>query len=336
MRLRLFSDLEHVQRKQALDSIRRLNRSKAKSITIANDPRLLDVLEKTFGYKTDVAIFEVDDQLVGYFMFAMVGRRLVSMPHFSYAGFLAEPIHLLAVQTSLRGFLSAMGAPYLFRGDLIDAPFHYDGKCSYLLTLPNAPDALLKSFKSKLRSQIKKAKNNGIVIQTGGLELCESFFDIYSHNMHRLGSPCLPRELFSNLLDSGSAGDRKVYLAKLDDGTTVGAAFVVEYEGFCEVCWASTLQEFNNLSPNMLIYWAMLEDAVTRGCRVFSFGRSSRGASTEKFKLQWDPETIELKWSSSAKMGNESRNTRAITSFWKLLPYKLTLPLGARITHYVC
>lgn len=331
----MISELGPDERQQCLQAIERLNQELASAVTIANDPRLLEVVSKTFGYKADIAIFEVDARLVGYFMFAIVGRRLVSLPHFSYAGFLAESAHQADVQNCLLGDLAARGAPFLFRGGLVGSPFHYDGKCTYLMDLPSDPDALLKSFKSKLRSQIKKAGTHGTVIQRGGLELCESFFDVYSHNMHRLGSPCLPRELFRNLLESSAGGDRRVYLARLSN-VTIGAALVVEYQGFCEVCWSSTLQEFNKLSPNMLVYWAMLEDAVARGCRVFSFGRSSRGASTEKFKLQWDPETVVLNWASSAPMGGVGRATHALTSLWKLMPYRLTLPLSARITRYIC
>lgn len=335
MKLYALSELSASDGQERLRTIHDLNRGDPSSMTIANDPGLLEVLRSSFGYQTDIIFCETDGRIVAYFMHAQVGRRMVSLPHFSYAGFWTAPSHEAAVHEHLSRYLASRAMPYLIRCDIRGASFHYDEKSTYFIRLPGDAQELMGRFKSKLRSQIRRAGSHGIRIESGGVELCDEFFDVYSHNMKRLGSPCLPRDFFGKLLASSTGGARRVYVARLGDAT-VGAAFVVEYMGFCEVCWASTRHEFNKLSPNMLIYWTLLEDAVARGCRVFSFGRSSRGASTEKFKLQWEPDTVGLTWSSSSPMGGDGRAAHVLTSLWKFVPYRITLPLGALITRYVC
>ncbi len=65
-----------------------------------------------------------------------------------------------------------------------------DGKKVQMrLALPKSSDTLLKSFKSKLRSQIKKADKNGLTSKEGNsLQLISDFYAVYSKNMRDLGS----------------------------------------------------------------------------------------------------------------------------------------------------
>ncbi len=109
-------------------------------------------------------------------------------------------------------------------------------KVRMILALPESSEALMKSFKSKLRSQIKKAEKNGIsYTQSNNQSAIDAFYSIMQANMRLLGSPVhskkwfewhsSPRnvsfedalEEFTNLFDTvikGQTGNKKVILPK--------------------------------------------------------------------------------------------------------------------------
>ena len=58
------------------------------------------------------------------------------------------------------------------------------GKVRMLLKLPPSADELFSSFKSKLRSQVRKAEKNGVAFRWGGLEDLEAMYAVFSRNMH--------------------------------------------------------------------------------------------------------------------------------------------------------
>jgi hypothetical protein len=109
-----------------------------------------------------------------------------------------------------------------------------------------------------------------------------------------------------------------------------------------EVPWASSLREFNQHAPNMLLYWTMLRFAVDRGFRVFDFGRSTRNEGTFRFKCQWGAEPSDLVWEYWTAPGapvpdvspKNPRFNRAIT-VWQRLPVRLTTALGPHIVRNI-
>ena len=74
-------------------------------------------------------------------------------------------------------------------------------KVRMLLDLPESSEILMKSFKSKLRSQIKKPIKAGLYSQIGGSELFEKFYDVFSENMRDLGSPVHSKAFIRNVLE---------------------------------------------------------------------------------------------------------------------------------------
>ena len=56
-------------------------------------------------------------------------------------------------------------------------------KVRMLLALPESAEALMKSFKSKLRSQVKKPIKEGLKAKIGSLELLDDFYKVFSINM---------------------------------------------------------------------------------------------------------------------------------------------------------
>jgi hypothetical protein len=316
------------------NNIEKINRIKIEDVTVANDPRLLFTLQKCFSYVPKGMIFKVKGQIIGYLLYCSVGKRIVSIPHFSYASLIMLEGYEATITSRIIEKILESRSSYLIRRHLNGADHHFRGKSSHILILPNTPEIMFDGFKSKLRSQIKRGEANGVIIKCGGEELCSDFFDIYSNNMRYLGSPCLPIAFFKELLVAGKSGDRRIYVASIG-GNVIGGAFVLEYLGFVEVCWASTLRDYNHLSPNMVLYWHIIKDCIQRGSQRFSFGRSTAGSGPDRFKSQWGTDRVVLDWSSDAPVNSPSEIAKFGSKIWRFLPLPVSILIGSRIARYI-
>lgn len=213
-------------------------------------------------------------------------------------------------------------------------------KVRMLLALPESSEMLMKSFKSKLRSQIKNPLKEGLTSKTGGVELLEDFYKVFATNMRDLGSPVHSAKLMHYVL-SEFPGQSKVIVVYRDK-TPLASSLVM---GFNEILcnpWASSLRKYALLGPNMLLYLRMLEYACDHGYRIFDFGRSSPGEGTYRFKKQWGAIPTALHWHyitldgkplepESSKKGRFGKASR----YWKMLPLPVTRIIGPSIRKYI-
>ena len=235
--------------------------------------------------------------------------RLISLPYTDGAGLIADDpeigAELLAAALHLAVELGAVhvelrqgGSDNLQeRARETDAFWQHTThtfKAGLRRPLPESSDELWSLLPAKVRNQVRKARKCGCTAVVGGLERALDFHTVFSENMRDLGSPVHSPALFEMLLNEPSLGARVVmiYLAE----KPVAAAMVFTHNATLCNPWASSLLHYRPSCPNMLLYWAMLELAVSSGCRWFDFGRSSPGASTCRFKLQWGATMQPLAW----------------------------------------
>ncbi len=203
------------------------------------------------------------------------------------------------------------------------------------LALPDSPEALMKSFKSKLRSQIKKAGQYDLEVEFGGAEKLDSFYRIFARNMRDLGTPVFPKSLFACILrDFGS--DAEICVVS-KEGQPVASAILVHLKTMTEVPSASCLREFNRTNANMLMYRHLLERAIERGSKTFDFGRSSEGSGTYKFKAQWGAQPHPAVWQYYVRKGSpeemrpDDAGKQRLVKIWQRLPVWLTKLVGPPI-----
>lgn len=206
-------------------------------------------------------------------------------------------------------------------------------KLTVRLPLPSSVDLLWRdTIRAKLRSQIRRPTKEGMTFRSGASEL-GSFYKVFSRNMRDLGTPVLPRSFFEAASSAFGSGMvfATVYAAS---GLPVAAACCLLWRDELEVTWASSLREFNYQSPNMLLYFRLMEDAVERGVRVFNFGRCSPGGSTHRFKQQWGGADVPLpwpSWSRESRVGVPSPDRplyRLAVEAWRHLPLAVANRIG--------
>ena len=213
-------------------------------------------------------------------------------------------------------------------------------KVRMLLDLPESSEILMESFKAKLRSQIKKPIKEGLESKIGGLELLEDFFKVFAINMRDLGSPVHSKKLMQNVFEEFPDKCKIIVVYKNDQ--PIACSLVIGFKETLENPWASSLRKYSRLSPNMLLYWTMLEYACDNGYAYFDFGRSSPDEGTYKFKEQWGAKPSPLYWHSIHLKGKpeniedpeKSKFSKAI-QYWQKLPVPVTKILGPMIRKHI-
>lgn len=213
-------------------------------------------------------------------------------------------------------------------------------KVRMLLELPGSSEELLQSFKSKLRSQIRKAEKNGLTFQFANSDLIDEFYLVFRQNMKDLGSPVHSKKWFEQIIKHFGDAAKIGMVYKKD--IAIGAGIILRVGNKISIPWASTLREHNHLNPNMLLYWNFLKFAADNGCHTFDFGRSTPGEGTYRFKAQWGAQPKPLTWHKIYLQGqplngiSDSVNKRALVErAWQKLPLGLANLLGPIIRKYI-
>lgn len=228
----------------------------------------------------------------------LFGHFCCSLPFVNYGGVLADgPEVAPALMAEAARLARARGASHVelrhVARQLPDAPVRQH-KVTMLLALSESVDAQWTALDNKVRNQIRKAEKSGLTAQSGGVELLDAFYKVFSVNMRDLGTPVYPPRFFAAVLRA--CGSRAALHVVNHEGQPVAASLTVEHRDRVEVPWASALREARQLNPNMLLYWHMLKEVIGRDGRVFDFGRSTPGEGTFHFKKQWKAEPVPLHW----------------------------------------
>jgi FemAB-related protein (PEP-CTERM system-associated) len=191
-------------------------------------------------------------------------------------------------------------------------------------------------FDRKLRNQIRKAEKSNLTVERGGAERLDDFYAVFARNMRDLGTPVYTRRLFDEVLRTFP--DRARLLIVRTEGTPIAAGLTFRTGSTVEVPWASSLREFNNVCPNHLLYWTVIQAAFAEGCATVDFGRSTPGEGTYHFKRQWGAEATALHWeypylSDGAVPDHGPTNPKfsAAIEAWKRCPLWLANAVGPHI-----
>ena len=173
-----------------------------------------------------------------------------------------------------------------------------------ILPLPETSAELLAGFKTKLRSQIKKAEKNGLTYEIGNnLSLVSDFYAVFTTNMRDLGSPTHSKRWFESIREF-YAEKFVISVIKYND-IPIGAGIILLTEHGAAIPWASTLRKYNKLAPNMMLYWSLIQRATDSGCKYFDFGRSPIGEGPFKFQQQWGAKHVKINRKTYPETSNQ-------------------------------
>ena len=159
--------------------------------------------------------------------------------------------------------------------------------------------------------------------------------------MRDLGSPVHSKKLMQAVLEEFPEKSKIVMVYK--DDIPLACSLIVGFKGTLANPWASALREYSRFSPNMLLYWSMLEYASDNGYTLFDFGRSSPDEGTYKFKEQWGAKPTTLHWHYISLGGGKVNDNKTTAKskygnairYWQKLPVPVTKIIGPRIRKYI-
>jgi hypothetical protein len=299
-------------------------------ITIAHNPSLGPILEKTFGYESQNMVVKNKSKLVGVLPMVKVGKKLVSMPHFSYGGPVID-----SKETIELDFETIFKRKKFEIRSLKNWTEHfYDKKITSIVELKPSLEEQFNALKPGKRRKIRKAKKLNFEFVQGGIELLDDFYRLFAKKMLQKGSPPLGKVFFKNLLTDYKHGE--ALISAIYDGQKVTASgFTLSYMGFTEICWISTNPKYDKVNVNTLLYWYIMRDTIKKNNIYFSMGRSSVDSSNLLYKRRWSPIELQLYYNYSEPVGKSIKEFTFLTKIWRLLPLSVSVYLGRIISKYI-
>ena len=312
-------------------------------------------ITQAYGHKCYYLIAKENEKVVGvlpmvHLKFSFLLNELVALPFCDVGNCLATTAN---VESKILSEARKCGQQLKTKNIQLRGQLHNDSafdtsfsmmesdKVRMLLDLPDSSETLLKSFKSKLRSQVRKSEKNGVSFRWTGRDGVDSFYSVFCNNMRDLGSPVHSKHLFQSIMEQ--YGDNaQIGLAEYE-GQCIGAGLILSTKEQTSIPWASTLRRYNRLAPNMLLYWNCMKYAADNNKKVFDFGRSTENEGTFRFKKQWGAQPVPLPWylspSKTKNVVKENKTQRPgrekIAEIWKKMPVPMANFVGPQLRKYI-
>jgi FemAB-related protein (PEP-CTERM system-associated) len=306
------------------------------------------IFERVFGHEClYLEARAIEGTLVGILPLvrvrsALFGHYLVSVPFLNYGGPLGSTAAVQALASWATERAREDGVKLLELRSRRELPLQLPvshRKITVVLDLPAGdPDLLFKKFEAKLRSQVRKPQKEGVEVRFGPDQV-GPFFQVFAEHMRDLGTPTQPRRLFETIAEVfPDAWFGCAWLGGKPVAGGAGFTWGREYE----MTWASSLYAYNKVAPNMGLYWAFMQRAITEQLTLFNFGRCSVGVGTHRFKRQWGSRDEQLWWYQASPAGVEagtpSPDDGAFSwgpRIWRKLPLPLATAMGPHIVRYI-
>lgn len=299
------------------------------------------IVHGVFGHATYFLYVEVDGYFQGVLPLAQVnswlfGHSLVSLPFAVYGGVAALSAQAAeALEMEAQKIASHLGVEHLeFRNTV---PRHADWPTQDLYVtfrkeiLPEE-EANLLAIPRKQRAMVRKGLKNGLVSEIDGN--VDRFFALYADNVHRHGTPAMPKKYFKALLDEFGV-DCEVLTVTGPAGYPLSSVLSFYFRDEVLPYYAGDDESARHLAANDFKYWELMRRSCERGLKVFDYGRSKRDTGSYAFKKNWgfEPQPLHYEYrlyKRDAIPQNNPSNVKfkLLIAAWQRLPVGLANWLG--------
>jgi FemAB-related protein (PEP-CTERM system-associated) len=302
------------------------------------------LMRNVFRHETHFLFSESGGRIDGVLPLARVrsllfGHALVSLPFAVYGGVAAdhEPA-AQALEQEAQRLAERLGVQHLELRHL--EPRHPDWpKQDLYVTFRKAiaPDeeANLLAIPRKQRAMVRKGIQRGL--QSTLDDGVERFFALYADNVHRHGTPALPKRYFQALRDTFGA-DCDVLTVTSAEGQPVSSVLSFYFRDEVLPYYAGDAEAARELAANDFKYWELMRRACAKGLKTFDYGRSKQGTGSYSFKKNWgfEPQPLHYEYrlyKRDAVPQNNPANAkfRLMIETWRRLPLAVANWLGPHI-----
>jgi FemAB-related protein (PEP-CTERM system-associated) len=184
----------------------------------------------------------------------------------------------------------------------------------------------------KQRAMVRKGIKNGLV---SAIEAdVDTFFALYADNVHRHGTPAMPKRYFRSLCEEFGK-DCEVLTVRSAEGQAVSSVLSFYFRDEVLPYYAGDDTAARDLAANDFKYWELMRRACARGLKVFDFGRSKQGTGSFAFKKNWgfEPQPLHYEYQlykRDAVPQNNPSNAKykMMIEIWRRLPLGVANWLG--------
>ena len=301
------------------------------------------ILQEVFRHHTHYLLAERAGQVVGVLPLARIRSRLFgdylsSLPFCVYGGALGDADAVAGLEAEAERLAVELDVQHLEYRNL--RARHEDWPRQtlyYTFRKPILPDvdANMLAIPRKQRAMVRKGIKNGL---RGEIDPTpERFFELYSDNVLRHGTPALSQAYFARLMET--FGDDCEVLTVVDPaGRPLSSVLSFYWRDEVLPYYAGDDPAARDLAANDFKYWDLMRRACERGCTLFDYGRSKQGTGPFSFKKNWgfEPMPLSYEYRLYKRDGVPQNNPmnpkyRLFIAMWRRLPRRVANALGPHI-----
>jgi FemAB-related protein (PEP-CTERM system-associated) len=299
------------------------------------------ILRRVFRHDTYFLYAEVDGRIEGVLPLAHVssllfGNSLSSLPFAVYGGVAAlNDQAATALEDEAQQLARRLGVDHLELRH-VDAR-HDDWPLQDLYVtfrkeiLPDE-EANMLAIPRKQRAMVRKGIKNGLKAEFDpGVD---RFFALYSDNVHRHGTPAMPKRWFQALRDEFGR-DCDVLTVTDADGRILSTVLSFYFRDEVMPYYAGDDEAARDLAANDFKYWELMRHSCARGLKVFDYGRSKQGTGPYAFKKNWgfEPRPLHYEYrlykrESVPQNNPNNAKYKLLIETWRRMPLSMANWLG--------
>ena len=253
----------------------------------------MKIIADVFHHDTYFLYAEVDGKIEGVLPLAHVrsllfGNSLVGLPFAVYGGVATASSEVAdGLEAEAQKIARRLGVAHLELRNIhqrhTDWPTQ-DLYASFRKEILPQEDANMLAIPRKQRAMVRKGIKNGLLSQIdSGVD---RFFALYAGNVHRHGTPAMPKRYFRALLSEFGA-DCEVLTVTGPDGRLLSSVLSFYFRDEVLPYYAGDDESARDLAANDFKYWELMRRSCVRGLKVFDYGRSKQGTGSYAFKKNW-------------------------------------------------
>jgi FemAB-related protein (PEP-CTERM system-associated) len=301
------------------------------------------IMEEEFRHRSFFLFAECAGDIVGVLPLAQVrsrlfGHALTSLPFCAYGGVAGDAQAVPALEAEAEALARQLGVDYLELRNL--APQHADWPrqglyATFRKDLLTEVEANMLAIPRKQRAMVRKGIANGLASRLDAE--VDTFFELYSDNVLRHGTPALPRRFFARL-KAEFGEDCEVLTVTGRDGLPLSSVLSFYFRDEVLPYYAGDALAARGLAANDFKYWELMRRACERGIARFDFGRSKAGTGQHAFKKNWGftPQPLSYEYRLYKRDSVPQNNPmnprfRLFIALWRRLPRAVANALGPHI-----
>lgn len=302
------------------------------------------IIGEVFRHPTFFLYAEKASQIVGVLPLAHVnsrlfGNSLVSLPFAVYAGIASnDPEAQASLEAKAQQLAVKLDVDHLEFRNVSAKHSNWPTQDLYVTfrkeILPDA-EANMLAIPRKQRAMVRKGIKNCLKSQVD--RSSDRFFSLFADNVHRHGTPALPKRYFDTLLKV-FGDDCEILTVTSSEGKLLSSVLSFYFRDEVLPYYAGDDEAARDLAANDFKYWELMRRSSERGLRIFDYGRSKVGTGPYAFKKNWGfaPQPLHYEYclykrDSIPQNNPNNAKFKLFIEAWRRMPIGLANWLGPHI-----